>query len=108
MKLRKTLYKPLLALLVLLTLTVNANATGNGSYFSGGYYQGNSSPSAGAMFVDAILVRPLGLVATTVGTATYVVSLPFSIAGGNEKAARKNLVQSPAGFTFNRPLGEFD
>jgi hypothetical protein len=62
--------------------------------------------SGGAMVVDALLLRPLGIVATVVGAAVCVVSLPFSAAAGNTDEACQKLVKEPAGYTFQRPLGE--
>lgn len=62
--------------------------------------------SGGAMAVDLVLLRPLGLAATVLGGVLYVVSLPFSAAGGNADEARQKLVEEPAGYTFQRPLGE--
>ena len=59
------------------------------------------------MIADALVARPVGLVAMVVGSAVYVVSLPFSLLGGNEKQARQKLVVEPTEFTFKRPLGEF-
>ncbi|QMU61511.1 MAG: hypothetical protein GKR92_07290 [Gammaproteobacteria bacterium] len=70
-------------------------------------YQFAESGSAEVMVADAIVARPIGLVATVVGSAVYVVSLPFSILGGNEKQAREKLVTEPTAFTFKRPLGKF-
>ncbi len=69
---------------------------------------GGPAPSAEAMAVDLVLVRPASLVATVLGTVFFVVSLPFSILGGNVDDAGKNLVVKPAKTTFIRPLGEFD
>jgi len=63
-------------------------------------------PSAPAMLFDLVLVRPFGLAATAIGTGVFFVSLPFSAIGGNSDAAFKKLVVAPAGFTFNRPLGQ--
>lgn len=60
-----------------------------------------------AMVGDTVLVRPLGIVATVVGAAVFVVSLPFSLLGGNVKEAGHDLVAAPATFTFKRPLGDF-
>ncbi|MDX9874571.1 MAG: hypothetical protein RBS88_06640 [Spongiibacteraceae bacterium] len=62
-------------------------------------------PSALAMVGDAVIARPLGLVFTVVGAATYLVTLPFSLAGGNAKAAGETLVVGPAKATFVRCLG---
>lgn len=59
------------------------------------------------MVVDAVLVRPLGLVALILGAGVFVVSLPFSLLGRNVGEAGSKLVVDPAVFTFVRPLGEF-
>jgi hypothetical protein len=61
----------------------------------------------GYMIGDLVVMRPLGIAATAVGAVAYVISLPFSLAGGNEAEARRKLVMDPAGYTFRRPLGEF-
>ena len=63
--------------------------------------------SGALMTADLILARPLGIVATVLGCAVFVVSLPFSALGGNTKQAAQKLVKEPASFTFTRPLGEF-
>lgn len=65
-------------------------------------------PSAAAMAVDAVAIRPLGVVATVLGTGLFVVSLPFSAIGGNTEEAAQTLIGEPAKVTFKRPLGEFD
>ena len=62
-------------------------------------------PSASAMAADLALVRPAMLGVTVVGTALWVVSLPFSAAGGNIKGAADTLVVGPAKATFVRCLG---
>ena len=59
------------------------------------------------MVADAVIVRPLGVIATILGVGLFIVSLPFSALGGNVKEAGKKLVVDPAIFTFKRPLGEF-
>ncbi len=64
--------------------------------------------NAASMMFDLVLLRPLGLVATVVGTAFFVVSLPFSALGGNTGEAAKKLVVEPAKYTFSRPLGAED
>lgn len=63
------------------------------------------NPSAVAMSADLVLARPLLLGATVVGSVVYLVSLPFSLAGGNAKEAGKTLVVGPAKATFVRCLG---
>ena len=62
-------------------------------------------PGAGAMTYDLLLLRPLGIAATVVGSAIFVVSLPFSALGRNVGNAGRVLVANPFSFTFNRPLG---
>jgi hypothetical protein len=59
------------------------------------------------MVADALLVRPLGLVAIVLGAGLFVISLPFSLLGRNVGEAGTKLVVDPATFTFVRPLGEF-
>jgi hypothetical protein len=63
--------------------------------------------SGGLMIADALLVRPLGVVATVGGTLMFIVSLPFSALGGNTGEAFDRLMADPATFTFTRPLGDF-
>ncbi|MBW1779978.1 MAG: hypothetical protein JRL30_04500 [Deltaproteobacteria bacterium] len=60
----------------------------------------------GYMAADLAVLRPIGIAATAVGAVIYVISLPFSLAGGNEEEARQKLVIDPATYTFTRPLGE--
>lgn len=64
-------------------------------------------PGAAGMIIDGLVVRPLGLVATVLGSVAFVVTLPFSALGGNVDEARENLVTGPAAFTFRRCLGCF-
>ncbi len=64
--------------------------------------------NAPAMIFDLVLLRPLGLVGFAVGTAFFVVSLPFSLLGGNTGEAAQKLVVEPAKYTFTRPLGAED
>jgi hypothetical protein len=73
----------------------------------GAYDTDKEEASAESMMGDAIAARPLGLIATVVGSALFVVSLPFSALGGNVDEAAQKMVVAPAKFTFKRPLGEF-
>ncbi len=61
--------------------------------------------NAPKMAVDLLVVRPLGIAATVCGSVVYVLSLPFSAAGGNTKEVYRKTVAEPAAFTFQRPLG---
>lgn len=66
-----------------------------------------SGDKATDMVVDLVVVRPLGLAATVIGTVLTVVALPFTLPGGNAGASAHELIVRPAEYTFNRPLGEF-
>jgi hypothetical protein len=63
------------------------------------------APRAEAVAIDVIVARPLGVVITGVGAALFIVSLPFSLLGGNVGEAGKALVGGPAKETFMRCLG---
>jgi hypothetical protein len=57
--------------------------------------------------VDILLVRPVSLAATIVGTAVFIVSLPFSIPSKSVGATAQTLVVEPFNYTFTRPIGGF-
>ena len=61
-----------------------------------------------AIPADILLVRPVTLVGTVVGTALFIVALPFSIPSGSVKTTANRLIVEPFKWTFTRPLGEFD
>lgn len=67
----------------------------------------SESNSAGGMAVDLLLVRPVGVVSVVLGSAVFLVALPFSVLGGNTGEAAKKLIADPVKFTFKRPLGDF-
>jgi hypothetical protein len=62
-------------------------------------------PGEMAMIGDAIFARPLLLASTVVGAGLYVVTLPFSLLGGNPGEAAEVLVMNPGKNTFVRCLG---
>lgn len=64
-------------------------------------------PSAEAMALDVLIMRPLMVAATAIGTGLFLVSLPFTVPGGDVGAAAQRLVVDPARYTFVRPLGDF-
>ena len=70
-------------------------------------YASAGTPSAAAMGVDMVLVRPVSLVATALGAGLFVVSLPFSLLGMNVDDAGRRLIVEPGKYTFVRPLGDF-
>lgn len=60
------------------------------------------------MVMDALLVRPIGVIGQAAGVLIFVVSLPFTALGGNVREAAEKLVIEPARFTWDRPLGHFE
>ena len=57
--------------------------------------------------VDAVVARPCWLVATLVGTALFVATLPVSAMSRSVNKTARTLVAKPAQATFTRPLGDF-
>ena len=64
--------------------------------------------SAEAMIADGLLLRPAGIAATVLGTAVFVVTLPFSIPTRSVGKAAQKLIVDPARYTFVRPLGQIE
>jgi hypothetical protein len=60
-----------------------------------------------ATITDVILVRPGCFLATVLGSAVFVVSLPIAAASRSIRSTANTLVVSPAQATFTRPLGDF-
>lgn len=52
-------------------------------------------PSYGTIMVDTVVGKPLQLVNAVAGTAAYIVSLPFSLIGGNADQAQQKLFVEP-------------
>ncbi len=52
-------------------------------------------PSYETMAVDTIVGKPLQLITAVAGTAAYLVSLPFSLIGGNADQAQQKLFVEP-------------
>ncbi len=61
-----------------------------------------------AVAADAVVVRPACLVATVVGSAVFVVALPWAAASKSIKKTANTLVVKPAQATFTRPMGDMD
>jgi hypothetical protein len=58
------------------------------------------------VIADAVVVRPCCLVATIVGSALFVISLPFAIPAKSVHRSAHALISRPAYSTFKRPLGD--
>ncbi len=64
-------------------------------------------PGAFAMVID-VPIRILSLGLAMVGTAFFIVALPFSLSSGSTRDAWDVLVAEPFQFTFTRSLGNFN
>ena len=64
-------------------------------------------PAAFAMVID-VPIRVVGLGLALIGSAFFVVALPFALTSGSTGDAWNALVVEPFEFTFTRPLGKFD
>ncbi|KAF1054881.1 MAG: hypothetical protein GAK43_00620 [Stenotrophomonas maltophilia] len=107
------LFRTLAAVMVLLigfaavpNMAAAASASGAENSSSGDPGYAFESPPIYKMMGDLIIARPLLIAATVVGTtAVFVVSLPFSAAGGNVGEAGQALVVEPGKAAFVRCLG---
>ena len=63
------------------------------------------APAGYAMVGDLLIARPLLVAGPVIGTAAFLVSLPFSALGGNVKESADALVAAPAREAFARCLG---
>ncbi|KUM39837.1 hypothetical protein [Pseudomonas sp. EpS/L25] len=63
------------------------------------------APEAFSMIGDLLIARPLLIAATVIGAGAFVISLPFTAAGGNVGKAGKALVVEPGKAAFVRCLG---
>jgi len=65
----------------------------------------DDGPNGFAMVGDLLVARPIGVVMTAVGTAAWVVSLPFTLLAGHAEEAAETLILGPGAATFVRCLG---
>lgn len=70
----------------------------------------SASEESGPLTVatDAVVIRPACLVATVLGSAFFVVSLPVATISKSVKKTANTLVFKPANATFTRPLGDMN
>ncbi len=68
--------------------------------------QGQEDGSPEVIAADIIIVRPVCLVATVVGSALFLVSLPIAIATKSTNDTAEKLVAVPGRATFTRRLGD--
>lgn len=60
-----------------------------------------------ATITDVALVRPGCFLATVIGSAVFVVALPFAAMSHSVRRTAETLVFTPANATFTRPVGDF-
>jgi hypothetical protein len=66
-------------------------------------------PSGELILFDAMILRPLGVVATAVGTVGAAVFVaPWTANTCDWDLVEKKLIREPANYTFCRPLGDVD
>jgi hypothetical protein len=68
----------------------------------------DTAPDPAMVVADAVVVRPLCFVATVLGSAFFVVSLPVAATSKSVKKTARALVVTPGKATFTRPLGDFN
>ena len=64
-------------------------------------------PDGFAMVMD-VPIRVVSMGLMVIGTAFFIVSLPFALTSGSTGDAWTGLIVDPFEYTFTRPLGKFD
>ncbi len=88
--------------IVVLTLIASFLAASVPAFGYDGYDQ------APLMIFDVVIVRPVSLAAIVVGTAAFIIALPFAATSGSVGPVARSLVAEPFVYTFQRPVGDFD
>lgn len=65
-------------------------------------------PNGVTMVADLLVARPLGLATTLVGAGVFLLALPFAAMAGDIATPARYLMEEPARFTFERPLGHVE
>ena len=69
--------------------------------------QAKENVDPASIAIDAVVVRPIGVVVTAVSAVVFVVALPFAAAANQVPETAEKLVAHPARVMFCRPLGDF-
>ena len=59
-----------------------------------------------AIALDVLIARPLGIASLAIGSAIFIVALPYTIPSRSFIKAADKLIADPFRFTFLRPVGE--
>ena len=62
---------------------------------------------SGGAYLAEVVVRPVSLAGTILGTGFYIITWPFSKASGSSEAAKRELIDKPFNATFKRKFGDF-
>ena len=68
----------------------------------------DEEPSSTVVFMDALVAKPLGTVATVGGTGLFLITLPWTIPSKSTDEAARGLIVRPGGYSFVRPVGRSD
>ncbi|MEE8574148.1 MAG: hypothetical protein V3T30_01945 [Thermodesulfobacteriota bacterium] len=71
-------------------------------------YYTNKETTNAQLLLDIGVMRPLGLVATTLGLGFLLISLPFTAPTKTANKVSERLVVAPYKYTFERPVGYFE
>jgi hypothetical protein len=98
----KGLKKIFLLLLIISLVMGSLYSTG----WAGDKWAKEDSVGQGWNAIDLIFARPLGVAAGIVGTAIFIVSLPFTIPTGGVADAADMFITKPFQFSFTREFPE--
>ena len=76
------------------------------SHPAAAYSSSDLDYTPGAVAADALLVRPLCLIATVAGTGLFVATLPIAAISRSVDKSARALVGTPGKHTFVRRLGD--
>ena len=100
----KGLKKILLLLLTVSLIMGSLYSTG----WAGDKWAKEDPVGQGWSAMDIIFARPLGIAAGIVGTAIFIVSLPFTIPAGGVADAADMFITKPFQFSFTREFPDGD
>jgi hypothetical protein len=100
----KGLKKIFLLLLTLSLVTGSLYSTG----WAGDKWAKEDPVGQGWSAMDIIFARPLGIATGIVGTAIFIVSLPFTIPSGGVDEAADMFIVKPFQFSFTRKFPDED
>ncbi len=84
-----------------------------GSSYSTGWaldtsWNENDPETDGWNMIDIVVARPFGIAAAVLGSAVFIVSLPFTIPKGSVGNAADMFIVNPLKFSFTRPFPDED